>query len=82
MLSREETLNETSEMLTLIMNDDGNFGPRLLKAQREVDGAAPAASPPDWGQWLQYWNDADSVSGNMRKVEHWLQRARPENTTG
>ncbi|MGC3979635.1 MAG: hypothetical protein QM808_00060 [Steroidobacteraceae bacterium] len=28
------------------------------------------------GQWLQYWNDADSVSGNLRKLEHWLQRAR------
>jgi hypothetical protein len=67
-------------MLTLIMNDD-NFGPRLERAQASSDGDKTALSSPDWSQWLQYWNDADTLSGNLRKVEHWLQRASLRKST-
>ena len=31
---------------------------------------------PDVQQWLHYWNDEESLAGNLRNVEHWLQRAR------
>lgn len=65
-------------MLTLIMNDDGNFGSRLLNAQTGPDDAKCMPSASDASQWLQYWNDADTVIGNLRKVEHWLQRARQQ----
>jgi hypothetical protein len=63
-------------MLDLTMNDDGNFSTRLLKAQAGSNGDKIA--PPDVRQWLEYWNDADSVASNLRKVEHWLQRARQQ----
>jgi hypothetical protein len=61
-------------MLNLTTNDDGNFSTRLLKAQAGSNGNT--TTPPDVSQWLEYWNDADSIAGNLRKVEHWLQRAR------
>lgn len=52
------------------------FGRRLLKAQ--TDAAGVDTSTPDLQQWLEYWNDAESVATNLRKVEHWLQRARSQ----
>jgi hypothetical protein len=32
--------------------------------------------PPTFSQWLQYWNDDDTVIGNLRNLEHWLERAQ------
>ena len=57
--------------------DDDNFAARLLKAQAKF-GDTTASNPPDLHQWLEYWNDADSIVGNLRKVEHWLQRAQQQ----
>lgn len=67
-------------MLNHDLNDDGNFSTRLLKIQSGNAGSATAPTIPDLQQWLEYWNDADSVSGNLRKVNHWLQRARQQQT--
>lgn len=32
--------------------------------------------PPSFADWLQYWNDDDTVLGNLRNLEHWLDRAK------
>lgn len=56
---------------------DDNFDARLLKAQTKL-GDTTACNPPDLHQWLEYWNDADSVAANLRKMEHWLQRAQQQ----
>jgi hypothetical protein len=67
-----------SIMLNHDLNDDGNFSTRLLKvlANDNSDQLIVATVPPQ--QWLEYWHDGDSVAGNLRKVEHWLQRARQQ----
>lgn len=59
-------------MLDLLLNDDGNFSHHLRRLAR------PDVAQPDVSQWLNYWNDADSIAGNLRKLEHWLQRAQAE----
>ncbi len=61
-------------MLNQLMNSEGSFAARLSQAQN----AQPSSQAPDLSQWMQYWNDADSVAGNLRRLEHWLQRARPQ----
>ena len=67
-------------MLNLLMNDQGNFSHQLRRIQTSASaGHAGGARPPELSDWLQYWNDADSVEGNLRKLQHWLQRARREN---
>jgi len=63
-------------MLSEIFSDDHSFSTRLLKARTSADGSATAPATPELSQWLEYWNDADSVAVNLRRVEHWLQRAR------
>jgi uncharacterized protein Usg len=65
-------------MLNHDLNDDGNFSTRLLKAQAGNSGNPIVPAFPDLQQWLEYWNDADTVSGNLRKVNHWLQRAHQQ----
>ncbi|MGE0116112.1 MAG: hypothetical protein AB7T07_14675 [Steroidobacteraceae bacterium] len=67
-------------MLNLVMNEEGNFTQRLRKlliTNPPASDATPISSP-ELRQWLEYWNDADSVAGNLRKLEHWLQRAQPQ----
>lgn len=64
-------------MLNTTGNDD-SFGQRLLKAQADTRRTQDTSGIPDLNQWMQYWNDADSVAGNLRRFEHWLQRARPQ----
>ena len=34
-------------------------------------------APPSLEEWLRYWNDDDTDLGNLRNLEHWLERARP-----
>jgi hypothetical protein len=65
-------------MLNHDLNDDGNFSTRLLKAQASNAGSPIVPAVPDLQQWLEYWNDADTVSGNLRKMNHWLQRAHQQ----
>jgi hypothetical protein len=60
-------------MLNHDLNDDSNFDVHLPGAQLGANGQTVLAiSDP---QWLEYWNDADSIAANLRKVDHWLQRA-------
>ncbi len=40
------------------------------------------AEPPELEDWLRYWDDGDTDVGNLRKLEHWLQRTRTERSTG
>jgi|GEM_PF-2414524 hypothetical protein len=68
---------KTHIMLNHDLNDD-SFSTRLLKILAESGGESASFMPLPQ-QWLEYWNDADSVAGNLRKVEHWLQRARQQN---
>ena len=35
-----------------------------------------ASSATTLRQWLEYWDDADSVHGNLRKMAHWLEQAQ------
>ncbi len=56
------------------------FGQRLLRTQRETNDRVDPAIHTDLQQWLEYWNDAESVTSNLRKVEHWLERARLHNS--
>ncbi len=65
-------------MLNHDLNDDGNFSTRLLKAQNGSSDSPITPTFSDLQQWLEYWNDADTVSGNLRKVNHWLQRAHQQ----
>jgi len=32
--------------------------------------------PPSFSEWLHYWNDDDTVIGNLRNLEHWLEKAK------
>jgi hypothetical protein len=58
------------------LEQGSTFGQRLLRAQ--TDAAGVDTSTTDLQQWLEYWNDTESVTTNLRKVEHWLQRARSQ----
>lgn len=51
-----------------------NFFDRLR--ERHLTDATTSQSP-DWRQWLQYWDDEETVAGNLRNFEHWLLRAQP-----
>lgn len=57
-------------MLELLLNEDNNFAQQLRRL--------PQRAPFEVNQWLHYWNDADSTAGNLRKLEHWLQRAHKD----
>ena len=48
-----------------------NFVDRLQQARKEqqVDPAIP-----DLQQWMQYWNDEESETANLRNIRHWLSR--------
>lgn len=59
------------------LKQGSTFGQRLLKAQTDATGI-DSSTTTDLQQWLEYWNDAESVTANLRKVEHWLQRARSQ----
>ena len=65
-------------MLNLLMYTDGNFAHHLRKLQLGdvTTNSSTLLESPQFSEWLDYWNDADSVAGNLRKFEHWLQRAR------
>lgn len=55
-----------------------NFVERLRERETQAaSGEHCLPSTPDVKQWLQYWNDEESLAGNVRNFEHWLQRARP-----
>jgi len=51
-----------------------NFLDRLR--ERQLTDAITSQAP-EWRQWLQYWDDEESVAGNLRNFEHWLLRAQP-----
>ncbi len=56
------------------------FGRQLLRAQSEANTRIDPAITADLQHWLEYWNDAESVGANLRKFEHWLQRARAQDS--
>lgn len=72
MLGSENTARDP-HMSDLLLNDEGNFMQRLRRLQ---PASHEVVDVPGLEQWLQYWNDADSVAGNLRNLEHWLQRTR------
>ncbi len=48
-----------------------------LRKQRE---AAETVAPetPELQQWLQYWNDEESFTSNMRNLSHWIACAKKQ----
>lgn len=46
---------------------------------RNTHRTETAANHAELRQWLEYWNDADSVAANLRKFDYWLQRAHIQN---
>jgi hypothetical protein len=40
------------------------------------------ADPPTLEDWLRYWNDADTDLSNLRNLDHWMSRTRPERGNG
>jgi hypothetical protein len=38
--------------------------------------ARALSQTPTLEQWLQYWNDADTDSGNLNNLRHWIELAR------
>lgn len=63
-------------MLKPLSNDVGQFRERILQAHAAANSEAAELSSSDLNQWMEYWNDAESVDTNLSKVRHWLQRAR------
>lgn len=31
---------------------------------------------PDLNQWMQFWNDEESETVNLRNIRHWMSRMR------
>lgn len=54
----------------------GNFLDKLRERQANALSGSVTPVIPSWRQWLQYWDDEESLTGNLRNLEHWLQRAR------
>ena len=51
-----------------------NFNEALRQQRAQNNAAAP--NTPELGEWLQYWNDAESFAVNMRNLKHWINCAR------
>ncbi len=51
-----------------------------LKIYAETLAAANVQQADDHAieQWLGFWDEDDSVFGNVRNLEHWLAEARRE----
>jgi len=49
-----------------------------LRAVREALGPE-TTSIPDLQQWMQYWNDEESETTNLRHIRHWISRAATKN---
>ncbi|MFT3752598.1 MAG: hypothetical protein QM800_06870 [Paludibacter sp.] len=62
--------------MSLDLGHEHNFIERLRS--HLPGGELPNA--PQLQQWLQYWNDEETVAGNLRHLEHWHQRARQTRT--
>jgi hypothetical protein len=43
-----------------------------------TDAATNALDDNALEQWLGFWDEDDSIYGNVRNLEHWLTRARRE----
>lgn len=63
-------------MLKPLSNDIGQFRERILQAHTAANSETAELNSSDLNQWMEYWNDAESVDANLSKVRHWLQRAR------
>lgn len=59
-----------------LINEDGDFKQHLLRVHAAANSQATDTTTLD--AWMQYWDDAESVASNLRKLEHWLQRARTQ----
>lgn len=53
-----------------------------LKQYAETLTAANARHTDDFAleEWLGFWDEDDSVFGNVRNLEHWLAEARRNST--
>ncbi len=67
---------ETNIMLDQLINEDGDFKQHLRRVHAAANSQAAETTAMD--TWMQYWDDTESVTGNLRKLEHWLQRARTQ----
>jgi len=49
---------------------------RLRELSKQRPSGQPEFVPPPLEEWLRFWNDDDSDLGNLRNLEHWLQKSR------
>ena len=49
---------------------------RLRELSRSQGTGDAEFEPPMLEDWLRFWNDDDSDLGNLRNLEHWLQKGR------
>ncbi|MGD9841417.1 MAG: hypothetical protein AB7F79_04585 [Steroidobacteraceae bacterium] len=48
-----------------------------LRQQRERNDS-PIPDAPNLNEWLQYWNDEESFTANMRNLAHWIACAKAQ----
>ena len=47
-----------------------------LQQLRDTQDMDVATEIPNIKEWMQYWNDEESYSANLRNIRHWMERAK------